>query len=94
MPIGDDSWCDSLLFSYAKSHADADGLADGITNPAALDGTSPIILLTSSADQARLAPGAIILSKPVGVEAVEEALIRAVGKPSISKRTSAIIRRL
>ncbi len=73
---------------------DADGLADGITNPAALDGKSPIILLISSPDQARLAPGAMILSKPVGVEAVEEALIQAVGKPSISKRTSAIIRRL
>ena len=69
---------------------DADGLADGVTNPAALDGKAPTILLTSSPDQARLAPGALVLHKPVDVEAVEDALMRAVGKPSASKRISAV----
>ena len=71
---------------------DADGLADGVTRPEALEGSAPVVLLTSSPDQAALAPGAMILTKPVDVEAVEEALTKAAGKPTNRKRSSGVRR--
>lgn len=69
---------------------DADGLADGVTRQESLVGSAPIVLLASSPDQARLVPGSLVLTKPVEVEAVEEALTKAAGKPAQRKRTSGI----